>query len=225
MFSELVVAALKSSDPNLGYNIIFINDWDAHLSALLPSGAFDLGFPWHLPDCSDLSNLSPANARRCTDYDASDPFFEAVIGFYSRPDSPYAAATSLDALQGARICRPEGWFTFDLEAAELADNLTAGRIPTTCWQDLKEGKVDVVTYDAFTAEEDIVTLGMRDLVTDISGLSSVATMHVLAPKSNPNGRAYLDLLNAGLQQMRSNGQWFAIVSKHLSAHGQKVSGN
>lgn len=222
MFSELVVAALQNVEPDFDHNIIFINDWDSHLSALLPSGAFDMGFPWHLPDCSDISQLSPANAVRCTDYDASKPFFEAIIGFYSKTGSSYASAQSLEDLSGARICRPEGWFTFDLEAAGLVDQLTMGRIANTCWQALQDDKVDIVSYDAFTAEEDIVTLELGSEVTAIEDLNSVATMHVLTPKSNPNGQAYLDMLNAGLDQMRANGQWFAIVSKHLSAHRQRV---
>ncbi len=223
LFAELVTTALADGDPDLDYKIFFINDWDSHLSALLPSGAFDMGFPWHLPDCSKLEGLSPENARRCTDFDASEPFFEAVVAFYTAPGGAYASAASVDALRGARICRPEGWFTFDLEAAGLippAVELMIGRIPTTCWQALKDGQVDVVTYDALTADRDIVALGLGEQVTMIPGLSSVATMHVLTPKSNPNGKAYLDILNRGLAQMRANGQWFAIVSKHLSANNQ-----
>ena len=225
LFSELVVAALEDSGQNPGQDIIFINDWDSHLSALLPSGAFDMGFPWHMPDCADTSLLSPANAIRCTDYIASAPFFEAVVGFYTMPGSAFAEATSTDDLKGARICRPEGWFTFDLEEAGLtppAVELMNGRIPSSCWRALSDNKVDVVTYDTLTAEEDLVTLGMKADVAEIAGLSSVATMHVLVPKSHPNGQAYVDLLNRGLDQMRSNGQWFAIVSKHLSDHGRLV---
>jgi polar amino acid transport system substrate-binding protein len=227
LFTELVKTALRHGDADLGSRVIFVNDWGAHLTELLPSGAFDMGFPWYLPDCTRIANLSPANAMRCTDYNASEPFFEAVVSFYARKDTPFAQVTSYPQLLGARLCRPDGWFTFDLEAERLVEPSVSMLVPPAqldCWRALMEGEVDVVTFDALPAESDIDTLKLRDQVVELAPLSTLATLHVFTPKANPNGEAYLAVLNKGIAEMRASGEWFQIVSRHLSAHAARRDG-
>lgn len=224
LFPELIKTAMRNGDPSLDYRIIFVNDWGSHLTDLLPTGAFDMGFPWYLPDCSKVENLEPANAMRCTDYDASDPFFEAVVSFYTLKGSPLETVSRPAQLLGARLCRPDGWFTFDLEADRLVEPMVSMLIAPTqvgCWEALLRGDVDIVTFDALPAEADIQSLGLRDRVVDLPGLSTLATLHVFTPKTNQNGRAYLDVLNAGLEKMRASGEWFEIVARHLSAHNAR----
>ncbi len=220
LFTELLTTAVREGKPDQEFRIIFINDWGAHLTDLLPTGAFDMGFPWYLPDCTKVDRLSPANAIRCTEFDASDPFFEAVVGFYTLLGSPYTNASGPEQLYGARLCRPDGWFTFDLEADGLVEpNITMVIDPTQvgCWEQLQAGTVDVVTFDALPAEADIKALGLTDKVVEVPAAANVARLHVLTPKTNPNGRAYLDIMNRGLAKMRTNGEWFAIVSRHLAS--------
>ncbi len=221
MFNEMIATALRAGDPVLDHTTVSIFDWEAHLTALLPTTAFDVGYPWHMPDCTRVDSLSEANRIRCTDYDASQPFFEAVIDYYVLAGSPFEGATSIADLSGTRICRPSGWFTFDMEERGLVEPnvvLVPGAIPTSCWRELQAGTVDIVTYDALTAEGDLHRLGIADKVVVLPQLTSIATMHALAPKSHPNGRAYLDILDRGLAQIRTDGTWFAIVSKHLGAY-------
>ena len=220
MFTELATRALELGAPGLEYRVVFVNDWGSHLSDLLPIGAFDLGFPWYLPDCSKLENLSPPNAIRCTEFNASDPFFEAVVGFYTLNDGQYASATGYDQIEGATLCRPDGWFTFDLEAEQLVEpriSMLVAPTQVACWEALQAGEADIVTFDALPAEADLVALGLEDQVTDLPELATVARLHVLAHKSNANGQAYLDILNMGLAEMQQNGEWFAIVSKGLAS--------
>ena len=226
MFTELVKRAVEIGDPGQQYRVIFIDDWEAHLTELLPSGAFDLGFPWYLPDCGELASLSPANAIHCTEFEASDPFFETVVGYYTLKGSRFEGASSYEQLHGARICRPNGRFTFDLETAGLVPpNIAMLVAPhqAACWEALTTSFVDVVTFEALPAEADLRPLGLIDTVVELPELATVETMHVFAPKANPNGRAYLDLLNEGLRVLRGNGQWFAIISRHLAA--QEARGN
>ena len=90
-----------------------------------------------------------------------------------------------------------------------------------CWEALLNGEVDVVTFDALPAESDILGLGLQNQVVALPGLSTVATLHVFTPKTNPNGRAYLAVLNAGLDEMRASGEWLEIVARHLSAHNAR----
>jgi polar amino acid transport system substrate-binding protein len=185
---------------------------------LLPSLAYDMTYPWALPDCTKVDNLEPSNARRCTDFDATDPFISAPTGFYVLKGSSYEDATSFPQLLGARLCRPEGHFTFDLEGERLMPpnaELIQPPTPAECWTALAAGNVDVVTYAVLTAEEDIAAAGMQDQVVP-TGLETVQATHVFVAKNNPRSAEMIGALNAGLAAMRANGEWFEIVSRHLS---------
>lgn len=228
MLTEVVEAAMRLGDPRQDYRIDFVNDWGSHLTALLPAGAFDMGFPWFLPDCDRIENLEPANARRCTDFDASLPLFEADVSYYTLKDHPLASATTFPELLGARLCRPDGWFTFDLEAERMVEpNITMLVAPTQvrCWQALQAGQVDVVTFDKLPAEADIASLGLGDQVVEIQGLTATIGMHVFTPKSNENGQAYLEVLDRGLARLRETGGWYEILVKHLGEEeAQRIVG-
>lgn len=220
LFTQLVTRSMELGNPEQDFEVNFVNDWGAHLSVLLPTGAFDMGFPWFLPDCSQVANLSPANAMRCTEYDASDPFYDALVGYYTLPSGEYAQATQYSDLYGARLCRPDGWFSFDLEAEGLTDpnvELIFAPSEERCWELLTSNAVDVVTYDALPAEEDFTEMGLQGQIVQLSELASSQTLHVFVPKSHPNRQAYLQTLNAGLEQLRLSGEWFSIVRSGIQA--------
>lgn len=224
LFTELVKLAMARGDADQTYKVSFVNDWGAHLTELLPSGAYDMGFPWYLPDCSKVDLLSAATQLRCTDYDASEPFFEAEVGYYTKAGSDLANVTTHDELKGKRLCRPDGWFTFDLEALGLVEPAVSMLVAPTqvdCWRALEAGEVDVVTFDALPAEDDIMSMKISDNVKELVPLTSVQTIHVFAPKNNPDGQAYLAILNEGLKSMRDDGTWFQIVSTRLREHEKK----
>lgn len=217
-FTELITTALEQSGTGIEAEITFVEDWDAHLDVLLPSLAYDMTYPWALPDCDLVANLEPSNARRCTDFDASDPFISAPTGFYVMKGSPLEGVTEFPQLLGARLCRPEGHFTFDLEGQRLMPpnaQLMQPPTPAECWTALAAGDVDVVTYAVLTAEEDILAAGMQEQVTP-TALETVQSTHVFIAKNNPRSAEAIGALNAGLAEMRRNGQWFEIVSRHLS---------
>ena len=80
---------------------------------------------------------------------------------------------------------------------------------------LRDGAVDVVTYDALPAEEDSTNAGMTDMIVDIPALTSKQTLHVFVSKNNPNGDAYMEIINAGLEELRLSGEWFEIVREGI----------
>ena len=218
MITQMVKRSMELGNPDQEFRVVFVNDWGSHLTELLPSGVFDMGFPWFLPDCTKVDLLSEPNARRCTFFDASAPFYEAGVGYYTLAGGRFADSTEYSQLYGATLCRPDGWFSFDLEAEGLtAPNieLVFGKSQDACWEMLQDGTVDVVTYDALPAEEDYTELGMTDRITDIPALASKVTLHVFVPKDNPNGQTYLNTLNAGLEQLRLSGEWFEIVRSQI----------
>ena len=221
MITELVRLAIARAAPEREVEVTFIDDWPTHLG-LLDQGAYDLGFPWYRPDCSKADRLSASMQRRCAGFAFSDPLFEVAIGYYVRAGDPLAGATAYDQLFGRKLCRPAGYFTFDLDQQGLSEpNLTRIIPPKAadCFTWLMRGEVDVVTLNKSLAEAGIARLGLDGRVAEVAALASAQTLHVVAPKGDAEGRAYLDLVNAGLADLRASGRWFEVVSRHMGAFG------
>ncbi|MBB4284802.1 transporter substrate-binding domain-containing protein [Roseospira goensis] len=215
---ELVERALqRGGDGAADYRIDVIKDWGSHLQTLLANGAYDLGFPWFRPDCEQADRLSEASRWRCDNLRFSEPLHEVVITFYGAAGSE-ATLTSYDALQGKTLCRPEGYFTFDLEVEGLAPPAivrVAGDSPTDCFERLAAGEVDVVTLNADTSESVVQSLGIGDQVSELIALATVQTLHVVGMKTDPQTRINLLRINKGLIGMRQDGTYQSVAAKHL----------
>ncbi len=221
MITELVRLAIARAAPEREVNVTFVNDWSAHLG-LLDQGVYDLGFPWYRPDCSKADRLSASMRQRCAGFEFSDPLFEVAIGYYVRAGDPLAGSTAYDQLFGRKLCRPAGYFTFDLDQEGLSEpNLTRIIPPEAadCFTWLMRGEVDVVTLNKSLAEAGIAGLGLDGRVAEVGALASAQTLHVVAPTGDAESRAYLELVNAGLADLQASGRWFEVVSRHLGAFG------
>ncbi|MGF1503248.1 MAG: LysM peptidoglycan-binding domain-containing protein [Paracoccaceae bacterium] len=220
MLSEVVRRALGLGAPERELRVTFIDDWEPHLTVLLPEGAFDLGFPWFKPDCGALDRLSAEMRVRCTEYLWSQPLHELVIGYFVRAGDPASGASSYDALAGRTICRPRGYYTFDLEQKGLVEptiRMIRPETPADCIAALIEGRADLTVLAVSVAETEMAELGVAGQVDEIPALADILTLHVLGPRSNPFARTYLTLLNRGLRQMRDSGEWFDVVARHLAS--------
>ncbi|MHA1527695.1 MAG: hypothetical protein ACTSVG_01640 [Alphaproteobacteria bacterium] len=221
MIAELARLAIAHAAPEREVSVTFVDDWSAHLG-LLDQGAYDLGFPWYRPDCSKADRLSASMRERCAGFEFSDPLFEVAIGYYVLAGDALAGATAYDQLFGRKLCRPAGYFTFDLDQEGLSEpNLTRIIAPEAadCFTWLMRGEVDVVTLNKPLAEAGIATLGLDGRVTEIPALASAQTLHVVAPKGDARRHAYLELVNTGLAGLQASGRWFEVVSRHLGAFG------
>jgi len=219
IITQMVNRALELGNPDQDYDLIFVNDWGSHLETLLPIGAADMTFPWFKPDCTKVQNLTKPSADRCNNFNHSDPFYEALVGYYTLNGSKYAGADSYSDLLGARLCRPEAWFTFDLEGETLMPpnvDLTRPGQQNGCWQLLLNGEVDVVTYEVLPSEEDYRELGLDGQIAQIEALTSKQTLHIYVSKDNAFANESLPIINAGLQKLRLSGEWFSIVREGIT---------
>ena len=220
MIAELVTLSLARAAPDRPARLSFVDDWSLHLG-LLDSGEFDIGFPWYKPDCTRADRLTGTMRERCTGFVFSNPLYEVDMGFYVQAGDPLAEATAPEALFGKRICRPAGYFTFDLEQAELFEPNVTRVIPPAaadCFAWLARGDVDVVSVSVLAAADGISQLGLDGRVVPVAALASSQTLHVIAPEGNAEGRAYIDLVNEGLTELQISGRWFEVVSRHLGAY-------
>jgi ABC-type amino acid transport substrate-binding protein len=219
MMTQLVEMAVFRADPGIAYNLSFINDWQAHIDALLPSGAYDLSFPWVRPDCDGNDMLSPGDQARCTDFVFSGPFYEIVDGFFATRDSGLLSVSSYADFAGKRICRPEGYTTGVLDEVGLTVptvTLMRGTDAKECFRALADGEVDLVSLDAELGDATLSKLGLIGTIGQNPHLSTILSLHVIAHKSNPRAVAMLAELDKGIVEMYETGEWYEIVSSALA---------
>lgn len=225
MIPELVNRAMQRADALRPYRISWENDWDRHLTELLPGEEYDLGFPWFRPDCSRLRNLSEEMQARCTGFLFSEPLYEVPVAYFVTADSRVRDAEVHSALFGQRLCRPAGLFAFDLEAAQMVEpNVTLVRPETAgeCFEQLAAGEVDVVSVEAATGEHEITQHRLRGRVIELPALATTETLHVVSAKSNPYGEAFLGLVDKGLEQLRAEGVWSEVTARHMADAGSRL---
>ncbi|TAG21256.1 MAG: hypothetical protein EAZ40_09085 [Rhodobacterales bacterium] len=218
MFTQLVEMAVFRADPGVPYNMTFVNDWQAHIDALLPSGAYDLSFPWVRPDCESTGMLSTSDAARCEAFVFSAPLYEIVDGFFAPVGSELLSVTSYTAFEGKRICRPESYTTGVLEEAGLTSDkidLTRPISAVDCFEAMAAGKVDLVSIDAEVGDSAIAELGMTGDFAQNPHLMTFDSLHVIAHKSNARAVEMIGMLNEGVVEMYESGEWYDIVSSAL----------
>jgi hypothetical protein len=219
MFTQLAEMAIFRADPSIPYSLTFVNDWQAHIDALLPSLAYDLSFPWIRPNCEAPAMLNAGDTYRCENFAFSAPFLEIVDGFFALRDSELVVAADYSAFVGKRICRPEGYTTGVLDAVGLvADQISLTRPTrvTDCFEALVNGEVDLVAIDAEVGDAAIAELGLVAKIDQNPHLSTLQSLHIIAHKSNLRAVDMLVRLDAGIVEMYESGEWYEIVSSALS---------
>ena len=219
MLVRLATTALNRGGNARDFTVSFVDDWAAHTETLLPLGAFDISIAWYLPDCTKYDLLSAGMKKRCDELDGSLPIYETVVGFFTAAGNEYADVREFTDYAGARICRPEGWFTFDLEEQGLSEpvvEMVITKSVDACMERLKTGDVDVVPLEIENVSAAARDLGMEAEIVQNPYLTNLLTLHFVTHKTNPRGRVYLALLNRGLSEMRESGEWYAIISTSLA---------
>lgn len=219
MLTEIVNVALESADSSPEYRIDFINDWGAHLTPLISDHRYDFSLAWFRPNCDIIDKLGDGSKFRCNNLSWSEPLFEQVLGYYTKVSDP--VVEEYKELLGKTICRPAGYSTFMLEEHDLIEpNVTMvyADSPQACFNGLADGDIDAVALAVDTAEGVISELGLTGRVANNTSLDQVLTVHAVISNTNPNAETYLNVLDKSLLKMKSTGQWFNIVRRHLSEH-------
>ena len=219
MLVRLATTALNRGGNAREFNVSFVDDWAAHTDTLLPLGAFDISIAWYMPDCTKIDLLSDGMKKRCNELDGSLPIYESVVGFFTQPGNDYAEVRNYADYAGARMCRPEGWYTFDLEEQGLIEpvvTMVISKSVNECMEMLQEGEVDVVPLEIESVAGAARDLGIEDKLVQNPYLTNILQMSFVTHKTNPRGRVYLAMLNRGLTEMRDSGEWYAIISDSLA---------
>jgi len=218
MFTQIVEMAVFRADPDLPYTMTFINDWQAHIDALLPMQAYDLSFPWVRPDCEGTSMLSAGDQSRCDNFAFSAPYYEIVEGYFAAANSDLLQVSNYVEFEGKRICRPEGLTTGVLDAEGLTMEkimLSRPLEASDCFAELAAGEVDLVSIDTAVGDATLKRMGMTGQFVQNPFLTRVLSLHVIAHKSNARAVSMLKMLDEGAMEMNQSGEWWDIVSTAL----------
>mmetsp|Transcript_29429 Transcript_29429/g.57596 ORF Transcript_29429/g.57596 Transcript_29429/m.57596 type:complete len:225 (+) Transcript_29429:1483-2157(+) len=222
MLTELINAAFEVTPEPATYSITWENDWSKHLFPMLDSTAFDMGFPWFMPDCAG----NPGHDR-CANFHFSEPLVDLVILAFARVGDSLAFESDAD-MHGKTLCRPAGYFTHDLDRAGrhwLTKGLVTLEQPATpdaCFEMLLSGDVDVVVLNEFLGVQKVFELGLTDQVAPLERPVSVEGLHVVISKKHWRGTAHLYRFNAGLAKLRQSERYNEIVSRHLTLFWDQI---
>jgi len=215
LVTELVHAALDIAPSPVTYSVTWDDDWSKHLFPLLNDKVFDMGFPWLRPDC----DATPDN-ERCANFLFSDPLMSLPIMLFVRQDNQFQFDSDADIL-GKSLCRPEGYFSHDLDRADrrwLADGkieFVTGKDPADCFKKVLMGKVDAASINLFMGANLILEMGLRNKILPLEKPLSEEGLHLVISKSHWRGTTHLYRVNAGLQKLRDDGRYQEIVSRHM----------
>jgi len=216
LVTDLLRRAIAAEDAEQAVSVSFVADRAAHLTALLPSTAFDVSFPWVQPDCSQPATLGTDALRRCETLTYSRPLIEVTVAFYGRIGDPLVTAANLEALAGKRICRPEVAMIPDLALGP--DSALSQTAPTAedCFERLRNSEVDAVSLLKDRADAAIGRLGFGEGVIEIPALRSTRTLHAVAMKGSLAGEAALAEIDRGIERIMLSGGWFETLAAHRS---------
>ncbi len=223
MLTEVVDAALGMTEGSPDYSIDWINDWSAHIDPLLERHKYDMGFPWFKPNCDRPEALGDEDRKRCEFY-FSEPLFDMLIVLFKRSDDTRVLANDED-LHGMRLCRPAGYFTFDLTDRGLVPGdtiqLDRPQAVADCFNKLVDGEIDFVALNEFTGQSAIKELDYGDLVTASEQLTDTIGLRLIIHREHPRAVALLRQFDKGLSELRKSGRYDEIVGRHLAIfHGQ-----
>ena len=127
----------------------------------------------------------------CTGFESSLPVHEVACSCHTLIDSPFAGAGAFSDDEGARICRPEGWPSSDLEVEGLAEPVVTfarPKSPMDCAEMLLAGEVDLhaIEIEASTANSE--ALGATSKVELNPALATFNTHHFVLSKNHPRAR-------------------------------------
>ncbi len=225
MHPDIIASAMEmlktESGGKVDFAVNWVNDWSAHLNPLLVTRAFDMGFPWYQPDCKDFANLNDDSKFRCQKFFFSDPVYEELSLFFVKKESPIKFEADQEML-GRSICRPAGYFTFDLDqngrnwVKEKKVTLLQPQSIEECFKLLMDGSVDAVALTELTGRAAVIKADLSDKVNVLERPVGILADHIIIAKTHPNARVLMHYINSALAKLKADGKFDEIVEKHLT---------
>ena len=217
LITSLVQTALLRSDATKVDPPVFVTRPETGLATSVLPDNFHLSFPWLLPDCH-LVEFDADIRDLCENYTFSSAVFEAQMAMFALSDSSFRLAAIEVDLVGARVCRPAALHTYDLLEDGMIEPIISLETATdlaTCFADLQNGIVDIVSVNGLTADVYFAESGRSDRIIELTNLATTHSVHAISANDNQEGLLALEYLNDGLREMLANGEWNALARDYL----------
>jgi len=216
LVTDMLVTALESHPDKPAFDISWINDWSQHLDPLLTNFEYDLGFPWLQPDCA-----STPDDYRCQNFNFSNPIIHMLVLLFTDKERPLIFNKDAD-IQGAVLCRPNGYYTHDLEKDGrlwLTNNVIKLEQPSSikdCFDMLIAGEVDAVALNEYTGRSAVSELSLKDRVEVLENHPlSIEGLHVVVHKQHPRAKELIDTVNEGMTKLQLSSEYNSVVDLHF----------
>jgi len=217
LITTLIETALLRSDAAKVDKPLFVTRPESGLATSILPENFDLSFPWLLPDCK-LGEFDADIRDLCENFTFSAPIYEAQMAMFTVSDGPFSEAAKEVDLVGARVCRPAALHTYDLLEDGMIEPIISLETATdlaTCFEDLENDVVDIVSVNGLTADVYFAASGRSDRIVELTDLATIHTVHAITANDNAAGMIAMDQLNAGIWDMLATGEWSAIARDYL----------
>ncbi len=204
MLAEVVTRAFEMMDEK---PIVEFLGWDPAYR-LTERGKFHGTFPWY------------HNDERARSFYYSEPLFDVLILAFTMKDAGITYTGAEEDLVGLRLCRPDGYFTHDLDQL-IADNVITLSQPervVECFQMLRDGQIDLVTINEFTGMAEITRQGWTDEISAHEQAMAVQSLHMIFPKATRTGRTLTYRFNEALAALDESGELNEIIQRHIQAY-------
>ncbi len=229
MATMVVRAAFEAVGMGDQIRIHHIGDWNAQFRDLLPTNRYQLGIGWSMPDMTywkTCDRLPQKMQIRCN-YNISEPTLTMTLGFFYEVGRADLQNATFERIKEARLCRPDGWSTFQLEENGIPlDNLVTPPTLDECFRMLLAGTVDFVVEARLSSLSTATKMGIRDRV-DMATFTGVPFgFYMVAHKENPqDATQYLEAFNEGLKIIIDNGIYGQITSFYNDEFARRLQSN
>ena len=217
LITSLIETALLRSEAAAVREPVFVTRPETGLATSILPDNFHLSFPWLLPDCQ-LVEYDADIRDLCENYTFSSAIFEAQMAMFTLTDGTYKNAAVEVDLVGARVCRPAALHTYDLLEDGMIEPIISLETATdlaTCFNDLQNGIVDVVSVNGLTADVYFAKNGRSDRIIELTNLAATHSVHAISANDNQEGLVALEYLNEGLREMLATGEWSDLARDYM----------
>ncbi|MEA9357871.1 transporter substrate-binding domain-containing protein [Bacteriovorax sp. PP10] len=169
---------------------------------LVENGTVDGSYPWS------------ANSERLKNYYFSTPIHQYRIFSFTKKGNEFNTAKSLT---GKTICIPDGWdkspFNSLIEKSKMKV-FSPGTVES-CFGMLALGRVDIIFINELVGKYVVDKLfGKKSplVASEKDYLREGNELHFMVSRKSPNGKKIISDFNRGLERIKANGVYDAIVS-------------
>ncbi len=215
---KLFTGALEAAGVDV--SVQWVDGEKAVLDGLVTSDPADVGLFWQTLNCETPHPQSASEAAVCDTAMLSEPVMQAVVGVFTRIDTPLAAEGNQEA-QGRTVCAPESQ-PVSKEALDAVPWLKGAKVKTIRPKTFIDCLAAIDRHDAdalisLEAEGRFVIEKLKlSQSLQLSQRIAPTGLHALVAKDNPRQAHLLLIIDDAIAKFKASDRYAAVMTSHLS---------